>query len=262
MLVAYGGGNSLSQRERNEIRSEVDAEFEAGEKMFLGKNKKGKKLRNDQLETQNPPLFGDGVTGKLPRFANKMTTKNISPGMKLWGVVAEVNEKDLVISLPGGLRGLVRNNDALDSILDDEFEESEGCLPSIFHVGQLVSFIVLQLDDDKKGKRKIWLSLCLSLLHKGFSLDAVQEGMVDEERSRVSLGMKNLDTQGDLDRNEDGPIAGGGEDSDSADGSDSNMIIFPGSNVAEKQDAESEDEGEEQAILAAAESMASIGSEP
>ena len=53
-------------------------------------------------------------------------------------------------------------------------------LPSRFHVGQLVSCIVLRLDDDKKekGKPKIWLSLRLSLLHKGFTLDAVQEGMV------------------------------------------------------------------------------------
>lgn len=34
--------------------------------------------------------------------------------MKLWGVIAEVNEKDLVIGLPGGLRGLVRISDALD----------------------------------------------------------------------------------------------------------------------------------------------------
>lgn len=42
--------------------------------------------------------------------------------MKVWGVVAEVNEKDLVISLPGGLRGLVRVSDALDPILDDETE--------------------------------------------------------------------------------------------------------------------------------------------
>lgn len=41
--------------------------------------------------------------------------QNISPGMKLWGVIAEVNEKDLVISLPGGLRGLVRATDALDN---------------------------------------------------------------------------------------------------------------------------------------------------
>lgn len=48
--------------------------------------------------------------------------QNISPGMKLWGVIAEVNEKDLVVSLPGGLRGLVRASDALDPVLDNEIE--------------------------------------------------------------------------------------------------------------------------------------------
>lgn len=63
---------------------------------------------------------------------------------------------------------------------------ADNLLASIFHVGQLVSCIVLQLDEDKKekGKRKIWLSLRLSLLHKGFTLDSVQEGMVCELRKR------------------------------------------------------------------------------
>lgn len=53
-------------------------------------------------------------------------------------------------------------------------------LSSVYHAGQLVSCIVLHLDDDKKevGKRKIWLSLRLSLLHKNLTLDIVQEGMV------------------------------------------------------------------------------------
>uniref|UniRef100_A0A5B7AEH9 rRNA biogenesis protein RRP5 n=1 Tax=Davidia involucrata TaxID=16924 RepID=A0A5B7AEH9_DAVIN len=127
------------------------------------------------------PFFGDGNTGKLPRFANKIILKNISPGMKLWGVIAEVNEKDIVISLPGGLRGLVRACEAFDPILDNEVKDVEGnFLSSIYHVGQLVSCIVLQLDDDKKekGKRKIWLSLRLALLHKSLTLDVIQEGMV------------------------------------------------------------------------------------
>lgn len=49
-----------------------------------------------------------------------MSGQNISAGMKVWGVVTEVNEKDLVISLPGGLRGLVRASEAMDPILDNE----------------------------------------------------------------------------------------------------------------------------------------------
>lgn len=40
--------------------------------------------------------------------------------MKLWGVIAEVNEKDIIVSLPGGLRGLVRASDAFDPISSDE----------------------------------------------------------------------------------------------------------------------------------------------
>ncbi|PHU22692.1 hypothetical protein BC332_07799 [Capsicum chinense] len=46
--------------------------------------------------------------------------KNISPGMKLWGVVSEVNDKDIVVSLPGGLRGLVRASEAVPPFLQCE----------------------------------------------------------------------------------------------------------------------------------------------
>lgn len=49
-----------------------------------------------------------------------MYSQNVSPGMKLWGVISEVNEKDIVVSLPGGLRGLVRASEALDTFVDKE----------------------------------------------------------------------------------------------------------------------------------------------
>jgi rRNA biogenesis protein RRP5 len=39
--------------------------------------------------------------------------------MKLWGVVIEVNQKDIVLSLPGGMRGFVRSEDVCDVALQD-----------------------------------------------------------------------------------------------------------------------------------------------
>ena len=45
--------------------------------------------------------------------------QNISPGMKLWGVISEINQKDLAVSLPGGLRGLVRASEAVEPALLD-----------------------------------------------------------------------------------------------------------------------------------------------
>ncbi|XP_057422928.1 rRNA biogenesis protein RRP5 [Lotus japonicus] len=154
-------------------------EFDGEDYPRKGKNKK-KKGRNvssksDELGDDWGSLSGDGITGKLPRRVNKVTLKNMTPGMKIWGVVAEVNDKDLIISLPGGLRGLVHASDALDPIFNNKIEVGE-----VFCVGQLVSCVVLRLDEDKKdkGSRKIWLSLRLSLLHKNFNLDVVQEGMI------------------------------------------------------------------------------------
>lgn len=190
-----GGGRSvLSREERDEFRDEIDAEFDSEvRELKKRKNKfqnRGYKTEDDELGS----LFGTGITGKLPRFANKITFKNVSPGMKLWGVITEVNEKDIVVSLPGGLRGLVRACEALDPLSNSEWKgDVEGnLLSSIYHTGQLVSCIVLQLDDDKKekGKRKLWLSLRLALLHKGLTLDVIQEGMV------LSAYVKSIEDHG------------------------------------------------------------------
>ncbi|XP_020233818.1 rRNA biogenesis protein RRP5 [Cajanus cajan] len=162
-------------------RSDYD-EFGAEDHSRKPKKKKGKNASSKSKEAADDwgSLSGDGISGKLPRRVNRITLKNITPGMKLWGVVAEVNEKDLVVSLPGGLRGLVHASDALDPIFDDKVEVGEIFLSGLFCVGQLVSCVVLRLDDDKKekGSRKIWLSLRLSLLQKNYNLDVVQEGMV------------------------------------------------------------------------------------
>ena len=54
--------------------------------------------------------------------------------------------------------------------------ESSGFLGT-FSVGQLVSCIVLEVEDHHESKR-VLLSLRLSLLHKGLTLDLVQVGMV------------------------------------------------------------------------------------
>ncbi|CAL9220483.1 unnamed protein product [Arabidopsis halleri] len=186
-----GGGTSLSKKEREKIYEEVDAEFDADERVSK-KSKGGKSKKRIPSDVDELGLLFGGLNGKRPRYANKITTKNISPGMKLLGVVTEVNQKDIVISLPGGLRGLVRASEASDfTDLGIEDEESE-LLGDIFSVGQLVPCIVLQLDEDKKeaGKRKIWLSLRLSLLHKGFSFDSFQLGMV------FSANVKSVEDHG------------------------------------------------------------------
>lgn len=61
------------------------------------------------------------------------------------------------------------------------FLQVPSLLPKTLHVGQLVSCVVMQVDDDKgeeKGRKRVKLSLRLSALYKGLTLDAIQDGMV------------------------------------------------------------------------------------
>ncbi|KAF3794450.1 rRNA biogenesis protein [Nymphaea thermarum] len=190
-----GGGGVLSRAEVEQARSEAETEFEMEERTRenLGKRKRPRKtsFEDDDLGS----LFGEGVAGKLPRLANKITIKNVLPGMKMLGVISEVNPKDLVVSLPGGLRGYVRAEEASDLLAENKLNEissnttvrqrknvteeaGSGTLLSVFIVGQLVPCIVLDVEHhDGKEKKRILLSLRLSLLQKGLTLDLVQEGM-------------------------------------------------------------------------------------
>ncbi|KAM0896444.1 hypothetical protein ACQ4PT_023189 [Festuca glaucescens] len=179
-----GGGRSLLSRdEMADARTEAEAESDKEERM-------GKKKRNanvslgmdgdgdDDLGT----LHGGATPGKLPRFENHVTHKNISANMKLWGVVTEVNQKDIIVSLSGGMRGLVCTEEVSDIALHRNSKDNEDSLcAEVVHVGQQVPCMVLRVDDDKKeGKvnKRVWLSLRLSRIYKGLSLDAIQEGMV------------------------------------------------------------------------------------
>lgn len=80
MLI--GGGSVLSRHEEAEARAEAEAEFEIGEgnsRKGTGKAWKKKKKRGlDGLSAdidELGSLFGDGLSGRLPRFANRITLK-------------------------------------------------------------------------------------------------------------------------------------------------------------------------------------------
>lgn len=76
ILLLLGGGSLMSREERSEIRAVADEEFEA-EQRVLKKRKKEKRVQNRDQSTEDDlgSLFGDGIKGKLPRFANKITFK-------------------------------------------------------------------------------------------------------------------------------------------------------------------------------------------
>lgn len=70
-----GGGSALTREERNEIREEVDEEFDSE---VIDLKRKKNKVQSRSFEAEDDKLgslFGEGITGKLPRFANRITMK-------------------------------------------------------------------------------------------------------------------------------------------------------------------------------------------
>lgn len=76
IFFGLGRGNSMSREDRNDAKEGVDKGFETDNRV-LKKRKKEKRVQNQNNSTEDDLglLFGDGITGKLPRFANKITVK-------------------------------------------------------------------------------------------------------------------------------------------------------------------------------------------
>lgn len=66
----------MSREGRNDAKEGVNKDFETDNRA-LKKRKKEKRVQNQNNSTEDDLglLFGDGITGKLPRFANKITLK-------------------------------------------------------------------------------------------------------------------------------------------------------------------------------------------
>lgn len=179
----------------------------------IGK-KGGKKGKHGKGEDDE--FHGSILSGKLQKSADILRYKSLVVGMKIWGAVAEINNKDMVISLPGGLRGFVLAEEASEvfenvkghndkskksSQRGKKMEDQSTDLPDadkevpllsdLFSVGQLVACTVrkLELTQEKKGRgkpekegknekrgRRIELSLKLGYLYDGLSIEAVYEG--------------------------------------------------------------------------------------
>ncbi|GMP97196.1 hypothetical protein CsSME_00045548 [Camellia sinensis var. sinensis] len=78
--TARGGRSSLGKEVDEVDGDDVDMEFESGERElnnnnYKNKNKRLQKRNHSAEEDDLGSLFGDGISGKLPRFANKITLK-------------------------------------------------------------------------------------------------------------------------------------------------------------------------------------------
>ncbi|XP_059955998.1 protein RRP5 homolog isoform X2 [Mesoplodon densirostris] len=115
-----------------------------------------------------------------------LSVESLCEGMRILGCVKEVNELELVISLPNGLQGCVQVTEICDAYtakLNEQVAQEEPLqdlvsLPELFSPGMLVRCVVSSLDMTKRGKKNVKLSLNPRNVNKVLSAEALKPGML------------------------------------------------------------------------------------
>ncbi|XP_054937411.1 protein RRP5 homolog [Physeter macrocephalus] len=115
-----------------------------------------------------------------------LSVESLCEGMRILGCVKEVNELELVISLPNGLQGCVQVTEICDAYtekLNEQVAREEPLqdlvsLPELFSPGMLVRCVVSSLGITKRGKKNVKLSLNPRNVNKVLSAEALKPGML------------------------------------------------------------------------------------
>ncbi|XP_034352866.1 protein RRP5 homolog [Arvicanthis niloticus] len=115
-----------------------------------------------------------------------LSLESLCEGMRILGCVKEVNELELVVSLPNGLQGFVQVTEVCDAYtqkLNEQVAQEEPLedllrLPELFSPGMLVRCVVSSLDVTESGKKSVKLSVNPKRVNKVLSAEALRPGML------------------------------------------------------------------------------------
>jgi rRNA biogenesis protein RRP5 len=188
-----GGAKSLTQLEVREAREQATMDFdpdamseddEAPEDVEVTDKKRDRKRsRNNVTDEQ------EAKRAKAETTVEPLTYKKLSIGMTLLGSIKEVNDLDIVMSLPNQLTGFVSITEisavisnkvesaAADSGSEDEEDAEIPDLREMFQVGQLFPCAITALEESGI-RRRIELSIIPKTVNSYLTGLDVASGMV------------------------------------------------------------------------------------
>ncbi|RHY33182.1 hypothetical protein DYB32_006188, partial [Aphanomyces invadans] len=127
------------------------------------KHHKSKDVKSDKAATPDAK----------PALAHTITFKTLRPQMLVMGIVRQINDHDIVVSLPNKLNGVVVRKETADELHNDNASSVK--LTDLFHIGQYVACVVLKSSKEDRGKR-IELSLRTSLVNANLTIKHIVKG--------------------------------------------------------------------------------------
>lgn len=122
----------------------------------------------------------------IPEKVELLQLSTLREGMLLLGSVKEVNELDVVVSLPNNLKGTIsitEVSDVLNSVLQKELADSdtEDRTPSLeefFEVGQILCCSVMKRTHSLRSAKHVDLTIRESVLNSKLTMATVKTGMI------------------------------------------------------------------------------------
>jgi rRNA biogenesis protein RRP5 len=132
--------------------------------------------------------------------------------MQFLGCIKEINEFDVVVSLPNNLKGFIKATEISDNLTkmveaelasnksdNDDDESSLPKLSDLLYLGQYVRCVIIKLDESQSTNKRIFLSMRESVLNRGLSLRTINAGQimsgsitsVEDHGYIVSLGLRD-----------------------------------------------------------------------
>ncbi|KAK9768908.1 rRNA biogenesis protein rrp5 [Basidiobolus ranarum] len=207
-----GGSTGLTPLEYKDISRQVNqdilfADTAAGlEEPPTKKAKSSKKSKKQKSSTST----NEEEKEEKPKRIESLNFKRLATGTLMMGVVTQINELDIAVSLPNHLIGFVSITEVSDAISkaveaaaraeeDSDDEGSDPVLPSLnelFKIGQYVNCAVTKLegssDKSASAKKRIELSLNPSTVNAGIMKDDLCEGML------LSVSIQSVEDHGYL----------------------------------------------------------------
>ncbi|TPX57347.1 hypothetical protein CcCBS67573_g09266, partial [Chytriomyces confervae] len=185
-----------------------------------GKDAKKRKKNADSDLSESGT--GDKSKAEKSDTIAALTFKKLNPGFTLLGVIKEINDLELIVSLPNQMTGAVSITEISQEITDlvervaanedgDDEAEQESSLPSLNHlfkIGQSLPVLAITTEkaQDQAAKRKIELSIKPERINSTINVDEIRAGMTlsasvkshEDNGYILSFGFKDSATHGFL----------------------------------------------------------------
>ncbi|XP_014667836.1 PREDICTED: protein RRP5 homolog [Priapulus caudatus] len=207
-----GSGQTEKQDSTKAEDNEIDTDLLKFQDESTGKSSKKWKTMLREKVRKKPVTPKKSSPAKVDSVGSgqvQLSYKTITPGMLILGCIKEVHDFELIVSLPGGIAGVVDIGNISDAYTHLLQNLTKGCsaevedLRSMYHlfrVGQLLRCKIIEVVEMEQGKKKVILTISPQVVNEYVGISGLRNRMtlsasvvsVEDHGYVMDIGVKGI----------------------------------------------------------------------